>query len=234
MHFTKKWFRRPLYKKLLPLRKNINDSEKILTFKKQKWQRFRHQILKYNKKKFYDSMSYVLFNFNNFFSKKFKYNLQNKQRLSFFYGRLSKSYLKKLVGVTLKNSKNTKTHMTKYFLECLETRLDSALYRAHFCSSFNSARQLISHKKVYVNNKIVQHPTYILKKGDLITLDKSVHNFIVSNTLKSKVWPIYPKHFQVNYRTLQILMIEDIKYSSHLINYPFWIDFNSFLQSYKK
>jgi ribosomal protein S4 len=234
MHFTKKRLKKPLYKKFLPLRKNIRNSEKFIKFKKQKWQKFRYQLLKYKRKKFYDPISYVLFNFKNFFSKKFKYNLQNKQRLSFFYGRLGKSYLKKLVKFALKDSKNTNAHAAILFIEKLETRLDTALYRAHFSPSFSNARQLISHKKVYVNNIIAQHNSYTLKKGDLITFDNSVFNFITSNILNSKVWPLPPKHFYINYKTLQILVVEDVKYTNHLTNYSFWIDFNSFIKFYKK
>ena len=126
-------------------------------------------------------MSYFLFNFKNFFSRKFKYNLQNKQRLSLFYGSLRKNYLKKLVQSTLKKFKSVKGHATALFIKKLETRLDTALYRAHFSYSFKNARQLILHKKIYVNNKIVQYNSYLLKKGDLITLDKEVFEIVAYN-----------------------------------------------------
>ena len=36
MHFIKKRRNKPLYKKLLPLRKNIQNREKLLRFKKKK------------------------------------------------------------------------------------------------------------------------------------------------------------------------------------------------------
>ena len=123
-----------------------------MRFRKKKWQKFQHLTLKFNRKRFYDPISHVLFNFKNFFSRKFKYNLQNKQRLSFFYGKLRKSYLKKLVKLTLKSSKSTSIHETILFIKELETRLDTAIYRTYFSYSFRNARQLISHQKVYVNN----------------------------------------------------------------------------------
>jgi small subunit ribosomal protein S4 len=181
MHFTKKRRNKPLYKKFLPLRKNIQNRDKLLRFKKKKWQRFQRLILKFKKKKFFDPMSYFLFNFKNFFSRKFKYNLQNKQRLSLYYGGLRKSYLKKLVKSTLKEFKSLKAHATVSFIKKLETRLDTALYRTHFSYSFKNARQLISHKKIYVNNQIVQYNAYLLKKGDLITLDKEIFEVVASN-----------------------------------------------------
>ena len=131
--------------------------------------------------------SYFLSNFQNFFSRKFKYNLLNKRILSFYYGKLRKSYLKKLVKSTLSEFKNENSRATILFIKKLKTRLDVALYRTYFSYSFNHARQLISHKKVYVNNKIVQHNSYILKKGDLITFDKDIFKLIISNVLKSKI-----------------------------------------------
>ena len=112
MHLTNKRRNKPLYKKFLTLRKNIQNNDKFLRFRKKKWQKFQYSTLKFNRKRFYDPVSYILFNFKNFFSRKFKYNLQNKQRLSFFYGELRKSYLKKLVKLTLKNSKSTNVHET--------------------------------------------------------------------------------------------------------------------------
>jgi ribosomal protein S4 len=221
MHFIKKRRNKPLYKKLLPLRKNVQNRDKLLKFNKKKWQKFQRLISRLKKKKFYDPTTYFLSNFKNFFSRKFKYNLQNKQRLSLYYGKLRKSYLRKLVKSTLSEFKSENTHATVLFIEKLEMRLDTALYRAYFSYSFNHARQLISHKKVYVNNKIVQCNSYLLKKGDIITFDVGIFSLITRNILKSKVLFTPPKHFYINYRTLQISVIEDIKVTNCSTYYPF-------------
>lgn len=138
------------------------------------------------KKNFYNTVSYFLFNFKNFFTRKFKYNLQNKQKLSLNYGGLRKKYLKKLVRSTLNEFKSSNTYATVLLIEKLESRLDTALCRAYFSYSFNNARQLILHKKVYVNGKIITHNSYLLKKGDLITLEQTAFKFISFNILKSK------------------------------------------------
>ena len=82
--------------------------------------------------------------------------------------------------------KSLNVHATILFIQKLETRLDTALYRAHFSYSFKNARQLISHKKIYVNNKMIQFNSYKLKKGDLITLDKDIFKFVIFNISKSK------------------------------------------------
>lgn len=234
MYFIKKQRNKRLYKKLLPLRKNIQNGDKLLKFRKKKWQKFQRLISKLKKIKFYDPISQFLYNFNTFFSRKFKYNLQNKQRLSLFYGNLKQDYLKRIVKLTLNEFKKKNVHVTVLFIEKLETRLDTALYRTYFSYSLNNARQLIAHKKVYVNNKIVQYNSYLLKKGDLITFDKDIFDLVDANISRSKIWFLPPKHFHVNYKTFQILVIEDIKYTNCLRYYPFWVDFNSFLQFFKK
>lgn len=221
MHFIKKQRNKLLYKKLLPLKKNIQNKDKLFKLRKKKWQKFLHSLSKLKKPKFYDPISHFLYNFNNFFSRKFKYNLENKQRLSYFYGSLKKSYLKRLVKLTLNEFKRNNTHATTLFIEKLESRLDTALYRTYFSYSFNNARQLISHKKVYINNNVVQHNSFRLKKGDLITFDKDIFNYVSSIISKSKIWALPPKHFHINYKTFQILVIEDIKYTNCLRYYPF-------------
>ena len=107
--------------------------------------------------------------------------------MSLFYGTLRKSYLKKIVKLTLTEFKALKKHPTILFIQKLEARLDTTLYRTHFFYSFKNARQSISHKKIFVNNKTVQSNSYLLKKGDLVTFDKDVFTFITLNILKSNL-----------------------------------------------
>ena len=95
--------------------------------------------------------------------------------------------MKRIVKLILKDSKKVNTRASILFIQKLEARLDTALYRTHFCYSFYNAGQLISHQKIYVNNKIVQHKFFELKKGDLITFDNSIHHIIKSNILNSEM-----------------------------------------------
>lgn len=107
------------------------------------------------------------------------------------------------------------------FIQKLEARLDTALYKAHFCHSYYNAGQLITHKKIYVNNKIIKHKFFELKKGDLITLDSSIRAIVKPNILSSTLWPTPPKHFYINYKTLEILVIDDIEYTNYFTSYHF-------------
>ena len=68
------------------------------------------------------------------------------------------------------------------FLVLLEKRLDCILYRACFVRSLQEAKQLISHKKICINNNIISKPGYVVKPGDIIS--------VVSNASKSQAQTI--------------------------------------------
>ncbi|KAI9146084.1 hypothetical protein BKA69DRAFT_1121253 [Paraphysoderma sedebokerense] len=55
----------------------------------------------------------------------------------------------------------------------IERRLDVVVFRSHFAPSVNSARQIISHGKAAVNGKTVKSSTYLLKDGDVVTIQPS-------------------------------------------------------------
>jgi small subunit ribosomal protein S4 len=55
-------------------------------------------------------------------------------------------------------------------LQFLECRLDNVVYRMGFASTRAEARQLVSHKAVSVNDKLVNIASYQCKAGDVIGL----------------------------------------------------------------
>ena len=60
------------------------------------------------------------------------------------------------------------------FLRKLETRLDNIVRRLGFAVSLKAARQIVLHGYVTVNGKAVNVPSYQLRIGDKVTLDKSL------------------------------------------------------------
>jgi ribosomal protein S4 len=67
------------------------------------------------------------------------------------------------------------------FCSILERRLDILLFRLGFVPSIFAAKQLISHKKVKVNNHANSSFSRLLKKGDVISFDNSVYPVIYCN-----------------------------------------------------
>ncbi|KAI3983036.1 hypothetical protein MKX01_035317 [Papaver californicum] len=59
------------------------------------------------------------------------------------------------------------------FLLDLETRLDVLLVRTHFCQSIPQARQLISHRRVCVNNTIRSINHFKVSPGDVISFQNN-------------------------------------------------------------
>jgi small subunit ribosomal protein S4 len=58
-------------------------------------------------------------------------------------------------------------------LVLLERRLDNIIYRMHFASSRLQARQLVRHGHVFVNNRKVNIPSYLIREADKIEIKES-------------------------------------------------------------
>ena len=70
-------------------------------------------------------------------------------------------------------------------IKLLECRLDNVVYRMHFASSRSQARQLVLHRHVRVNGKIVNIASYQVKPGDVVEMkDASKKLAVVQDGLK--------------------------------------------------
>lgn len=104
----------------------------------------------------------------------YKKQIQEKKKLAFIYGTMSKNSIKKLVkqARTISSTGNPPTKgrlcASRGLVTLLESRLDVALFRASFFSSIPMARQWINNSKVTVNKKKVRAPSYQLRAGDCI------------------------------------------------------------------
>lgn len=229
---------KPLYKNFVRLRKNIQNRKKLLTnFEKKKWQ-YLINFLKISsqrrKKNFesYDQFSYFISKFGNSFKKNFLNNLLTKQRLSLFYGKLQNKKIKKLI-MSAKSKKNKKLMASELFVNSLENRIDTILYRSHFVCSIREARLLIQHKHVLINSKVVTCCSFILNRGDILTLSTKGLKIAKSNVYKSNLWPLPPEFLQINYKVFQISFLDNIDKPNLPILYPFWLNINSVLNYYK-
>lgn len=70
-------------------------------------------------------------------------------------------------------------------LQLLESRLDNVVYRMGFASTRAEARQLVSHRGVLVNGRVVNVPSYQVRAGDEVTLkDKAQQQLRVQAALE--------------------------------------------------
>lgn len=253
----KKYRNKPLYKKFNSLRINIQNRQKLLKFKKKKWNFLLKRIrltdklaklrLRSNKRlanfrkqncfyKFFDQGAYRIPRFANFFSKTFKQSVETNKSFKLFYGSMGKKYLKSLSkkSKNLSNRYNNKINSTIFFTNILESRLDVSLLRSHFVLSIMNARQLITHGHVFVNSKKITKASFHLRKGDLVTFSTKSHKLIEYYIANSKAWPLPPYYFQVSYKIFQILVIEDIKLLNMSMNFDTPLNLQNVLKSYHK
>ncbi|WGH24853.1 MAG: 30S ribosomal protein S4 [Candidatus Shikimatogenerans bostrichidophilus] len=91
--------------------------------------------------------------------------LLEKQKLKYTYGILEKQ-LKRMFNIV--NKKNGITG--NLLLEMCERRLDNVVYRIGYAVSRYSARQLVTHKHILVNSKVINIPSYQINIGDVIDI----------------------------------------------------------------
>ena len=97
--------------------------------------------------------------------------LREKQKAKFIYGVLEKPFrnyydkadqMKGMAGTNL--------------MTILESRLDNVVFRLGFARTRREARQIVDHKFVTVNGKLVNIPSYLVKAGDVIEIKESRKN----------------------------------------------------------
>jgi small subunit ribosomal protein S4 len=91
--------------------------------------------------------------------------LREKQKLRRIYGVLEKQFRN-----YYKAAASQKGSTGENLLTLLETRLDNVVYRSGFGATRAEARQLVNHKSILVNNKVVNIPSYKVRANDVIAV----------------------------------------------------------------
>jgi len=89
--------------------------------------------------------------------------LREKQKVKRIYGILERQFRK-----YFRMAEKSKEVTGKMLLQLLERRLDNIVFQLHFATSRTQARQTVGHGFIYVNNRRVNIPSYLVKKGDVI------------------------------------------------------------------
>jgi small subunit ribosomal protein S4 len=106
--------------------------------------------------------------------------LREKQKARRIYGIMEKQFRNYFATAAGSSGVTGET-----LLQLLETRLDSVFYRLGFAASRNQARQLVRHRHVTVNGRIVDIPSYRVKPNDVIAVrEKSRQNVVIQAALE--------------------------------------------------
>ncbi len=95
----------------------------------------------------------------------FGLQLREKQKVKRMYGILERQF-RRYFAEAARRKGNTGANL----LTLLESRLDNVVYRMGFGSTRAEARQLVSHKAILVNGKVVNIPSFNVKAGDALSL----------------------------------------------------------------
>lgn len=107
--------------------------------------------------------------------------LYEKQKLRFHYG-LTERQLLKYVRIARK----AKGPTGQVLLQLLEMRLDNILFRLGMALTIPGARQLVNHRHVLVNGRIIDIPSYRCKPRDIITArDEQKSRALIQNSFDS-------------------------------------------------
>jgi small subunit ribosomal protein S4 len=128
--------------------------------------------------------------------------MREKQKVKRFYGILEKQF-----KLYFRKASKAKGITGETLLQMLERRLDNAVYRLGFASSRASARQMVRHKGIRLNGRVVDIPSYQVRVGDVIELkgkDEKV-NRIKEEIEKSKERPV-PEWLQLTPKDLKAVV----------------------------
>jgi ribosomal protein S4 len=163
---------------------------------------------------------------------KYFYKLAAKQELSLFYGKIKAYQFKKICLQALRSSTDT----MKTIFGLFERRIDAILFRMGIGYSIFHIRQIIAHGMVYVNDKPLKSPNYILTNYDLLTIDPKwrdvFFNLLHKRLTNEHIFLPIPIYLEVNYKTLSAMFIFNPRAS--LVTYPIKIDVKNALSLYFK
>lgn len=144
--------------------------------------------------------------------KKISFNINNKDTYKIL---IKRKKIRLLYGITQKQLKKNLRQKNKSLFNLLERRLDCLVFRLGFATSISAARQLILHKHINVNNKLISYPGYKCQLNDIVSL-KSLSKY------SFKLYENFENFQQTKFENLETLKIfENFK----LINFSYFPNF---------
>ena len=145
--------------------------------------------------------------------------LKEKQKLKFIYGVLEKQF-RHYFSIAEKMEGKAGDNL----ITCLESRLDSVVYRMGLALTRREARQLVVHSHYTVNGKKVNIPSYRVKVGDVIAVsDKSKDTNRFKALVEGEATALTPKWLEktdkLSGKVIALPQRDDIDYpvEEHLI-----------------
>ncbi|OPZ99987.1 MAG: 30S ribosomal protein S4 [Bacteroidetes bacterium ADurb.Bin416] len=114
--------------------------------------------------------------------------LREKQKAKYTYGVLEAQFRN-----LFERASRTKGVKGEVLLQLLEARLDNVVFRLGFAPTRDAARQLVSHRHIVVDGKVVNIPSYSLKPGQVVGVREKAKSLeIINNSLSGFNHSKYP------------------------------------------
>ncbi len=106
--------------------------------------------------------------------------LNEKQKAKYTYGILERQFR------NLFDKASKKKGITGVILlQLIESRLDNVVYRLGIAPTRDAARQLVSHRHITVNGRVMNIPSAMLKPGDIVAVrEKSKSLEVITNAVE--------------------------------------------------
>ena len=153
----------------------------------------------------------------------------NIRKLRWFYGVMTERNFKYYI---IRSRFNVK-QMSNYFLVNFENRIDVILMRLNIFKSVFEIRQLLRHRKIFINGKLITHGSVLIKKNDLISFHKGILELFFRSILERRF--LFPIQANIEWEFSLMLFLITTPFGSKLLKkakgfyYPTQIK-KSFLQ----
>ncbi len=143
--------------------------------------------------------------------------LRAKQQLKSYYGNVTE----KQFFLTFKEAVRLKGDTGENLVGLLERRLDAVIYRLNLAPTIFAARQLVSHKHIRVNGKVVNIPSYRVNEQDVIevgTKSRQMPLILEAIQRKERDIPEYLEFDAANFKGTFIRTpgLADVPYPVHM------------------
>ena len=114
--------------------------------------------------------------------------LAEKQKAKYTYGVLERQF-----RLLFQQAQRSKGITGEILLQLLESRLDNIVYRLGIAPTRAAARQMVSHRHITVDGKVVNIPSYSVRPGQVVAVrEKSKSLEVIANSLSGFNHAKYP------------------------------------------
>lgn len=136
-----------------------------------------------------------------------------KQKLKGYYGNMNERQFHRVYQKASRMKGNTSQNI----IGLLERRLDAVVYRMKFAPTVFAARQIINHRHITVNGRIVNIASYLVKEGDIVEVRDNFKDNITVLTASQSTDRDIPPYISVEDRGLKgtfvnVPKLEDVPY----------------------